>query len=156
MNLRSHWWLKLPESLAAHTIITKNSLEIADVKADILRIFKDENKGRYGYRRITLELKKIRIGNFSVGVRNFVDIFKLRHSLMVFGNTLVRSSSIWSLGWTANSLRAATPESVKCKNHPSLTGWVILFKPIKLIITIIRLVRRKFGLFGRRDRIFVV
>ena len=35
----------------------------ADVKADISRIFNDENKGRYGYRRITLELKKTRTIN---------------------------------------------------------------------------------------------
>ena len=30
----------------------------ADIKDDIFRIFRDENRGRYGYRRITIELQK--------------------------------------------------------------------------------------------------
>lgn len=55
---------KIPRSTYYYNVKQFNKPDkYTDIKADILRIFKDENKCRYGYRRITDELRKKRVIN---------------------------------------------------------------------------------------------
>ena len=55
---------EIPRSVYYYQVKQLNKLDkYVAVKADIMRIFNDENQGRYGYRRVTCELRKTMIIN---------------------------------------------------------------------------------------------